>query len=293
MTLKNAGAWTASLLLLAGCATSMASSSPSGRLDRAAETKAALFESYTRAAGDLQPSFSAPADVARALDVAAAYDPRGLESGMIAYAGAAAMQDPAFVAGVRKAAGRQPGLAKRLAADPDAVLALPGARAAAGRASSALMGRATPIERVGAAATKASYTSQRQAWARAAAPDSRTRLARVKSAPSRAPGPDVARLYATAAAGGRGARGGPGPVVTRGVALAALNILGEGARARGLMTEPKSGMCLRMAKLNLHQCLASAGPSYEDIYCLGRHGLTETAQCVETAARGPARRAAG
>jgi len=288
---NTAAGWTASLLLLAGCATSIATPTPSARLDRTAEAKAALFESYTHAAGGLQPRFSAPGDVARALDVAAAYDPKNLESGMIAYAGAAAMQDAAFAAGVRKAAARQPGLARKLAADPGAALSLPGARTAAGRASAALMRQAAPIERAGAAATKASYSSQRQAWARATAPDPRARLARVKSAPSRAPGPDVARLYATAAAGG--GRGGPSPVVTRGVALAALNILGEGKRARGLMSEPKSGMCLRMAKLNLHQCLASAGPAYEDIYCLGRHGLSETAQCVETAARAPVRRAAG
>jgi hypothetical protein len=46
-------------------------------------------------------------------------------------------------------------------------------------------------------------------------------------------------------------------------------------------------MCLRMAKLNLYQCLASAGPHYEDIYCLGQHAMMETAQCVTEAVKPP------
>ena len=35
-----------------------------------------------------------------------------------------------------------------------------------------------------------------------------------------------------------------------------------------------------MAKLNLYQCLASAGPHYEDIYCLGQHAMIDPGQCV-------------
>lgn len=291
--LRLSWGWTASFVLLAGCATGVTSSSQAVRLDRAAEARAAAFESYTRAAGGVPATFQRAADVARALDVAAAYEPKALEGGMIAYAGAAALQDASFVAGVRKAARVQPGLARRLAANPQAALDLPGARSAAGRASAALARQAAPIDRAGAAATKASYTIQRQPWSQAASPDPRGRLARVKSAASRAPGSDPARLYAAVAKGGGGLRGSPSPVVARGVAVAALSVLGEGGRARSLLAEPRSGQCLRLAKLNLHQCLASAGPAYEDVYCLGRHGLSETAQCVESAARGPVRRAAG
>jgi hypothetical protein len=43
-----------------------------------------------------------------------------------------------------------------------------------------------------------------------------------------------------------------------------------------------------MAKLNLYQCMAVAGPQYEDIYCLGQHGMSDTGQCVGTAAHGAA-----
>jgi hypothetical protein len=43
-----------------------------------------------------------------------------------------------------------------------------------------------------------------------------------------------------------------------------------------------------MAKLNLYQCLASAGPQYEDIYCLGQHAMIDPGQCVADAAHAPA-----
>ncbi|WP_374576264.1 hypothetical protein [Phenylobacterium sp.] len=282
----------AAAIVLSGCASTPGPSAEAVRLDRGVEARAAAFDAYARSAGALDANFTSTKDVAHALDVAAAYEPRSLEGGMIAFAGAAALQDPAFAAGVRKAARAQPGLARRLAANPDAALQLPGGRAAAARASAALMRQAAPLEHAGAAATKASYAMQKQAWARAAAPDPRGRLARVKAAGAHAPaGSDPAALYASAGRGG--GRGSTSPVAVRGVAVAALSVLGEGGRAKALLSEPRSGQCLRLAKLNLHQCLASAGPNYEDVYCLGRHALSETAQCVETAAKGPMRRAAG
>src|SRR5206468_3338808 len=84
--------------------------------------------------------------------------------------------------------------------------------------------------------------------------------------------------------------GSGGPVVARGVALAALSVLGEEGRGRGLMHDPRPASCMRIAKLNLYQCLASAGPQYEDIYCLGQHAMIDPGQCVADAARPPAPR---
>jgi hypothetical protein len=55
------------------------------------------------------------------------------------------------------------------------------------------------------------------------------------------------------------------------------------------MSEPRAGSCLRIAKLNLYQCLASAGPQYEDIYCLGQHAMMDPGQCVVDASHAPAR----
>ena len=67
--------------------------------------------------------------------------------------------------------------------------------------------------------------------------------------------------------------------------------MGESGRAGALMSEPRSGMCVRVAKLNLYQCLAAAGPYYEDIYCLAQHAMLEPAGCASEAVR-PMRTAA-
>jgi hypothetical protein len=75
------------------------------------------------------------------------------------------------------------------------------------------------------------------------------------------------------------------PVVQRGLAVAALASMGvagdsDDASVETLLNEPEDGACLNMSKLNLYQCLAVAGPWYEDIFCLGEHALGETAQCI-------------
>jgi hypothetical protein len=57
-------------------------------------------------------------------------------------------------------------------------------------------------------------------------------------------------------------------------------------RLSPLLTETSSAQCLRMAKLNLYQCMAVAGPQYEDIFCMGQHAMYDTAQCVGAAAHG-------
>ena len=78
------------------------------------------------------------------------------------------------------------------------------------------------------------------------------------------------------------------PVVARGLTLAALAVLGEageehGDRVAALLVEDASAQCLKMARLNLYQCLAVAGPNYEDVFCLGQHAMMETARCVAAA----------
>jgi hypothetical protein len=39
-----------------------------------------------------------------------------------------------------------------------------------------------------------------------------------------------------------------------------------------------------MAKLNLFQCMAVAGPHYEDVFCLSQHAMLEAGQCLAEAA---------
>lgn len=246
--------------------------------------QAGAFESFTRRASAISPEFSGAGEVTQGLQAGAAYEPKQLEAGMIAYAAMAALQEPGFVAGVRKAGGRD--LARRLAANPDAALDLPGGAAAAGRANAALHRRGEALAGAGARVKKAAYSVQRQKWSTARLTNGPARLAQVKrisTAGYRPNAEDRGRLSAAVAEGGR--RGGASPVVSRGVALAALTVLGQEGQGRSLLSEPRSGACLRWAKMNFHQCLASAGTAYEDIYCLGVHAMSETGQCVVEATK--------
>lgn len=283
---------TAALAVLAGCATTPPKqfAGPAARSDARLEAQASAFESFMRNAQAIDGSFAGPAEVTEALRVGAGYEPKQLEAGMVAYAAVAALQEPKFVAGVRKAAqdktaGR--GLAARLAARPDLAAGLPGADAGAARASAALYRQGEALAASGRRVKKASYDIQRQSWAKVFVPDARGRLTRVKqisNAGYRPASGDQSRLYSAVSAGGRKSPAGS-PVVNRGLAVAALTVLGEEGRARTLMAEPRTGMCVRVAKLNYYQCLASAGPYYEDIYCLAQHAMLEPAGCATDALR--------
>ena len=283
----------ATLLVLAACASTPVSKGGGGpvsaQADRRLESQAAAFESFMRNARGIDATFANPAAVAEGLRIGSGYEPKQLEAGMVAYAALAALQEPKFVAGVRKAAQDKSGkgLAARLAARPDLAATLPGADAGAARAAAALYRQGEALEASGKRVKKASYDIQRQAWAKVFVPDAKARLTRVKqisSAGYRPAGGDQAQLYSTLAQGGK--RGGPpSPMVSRGLAVAALTVLGESGRAGALMSEPRSGMCVRVAKLNLYQCLAAAGPYYEDIYCLAQHGMLEPAGCATDSVR--------
>ncbi|HEY0649280.1 hypothetical protein [Phenylobacterium sp.] len=277
---------------LAGCATSTPKPTPradsgggaSAVFDVGLAGQAAAFEAFTRRAAGIDPSFANPAEISEQLRTAAGYEPRQLEAAMIAYAAMAAMQEPRFVQTVR-AGGRD--LGRRLASDPDAALNLPGGPAAAARANAALARRGEALASAGARVKKTSYSIQHQPWSRARVPNAPQRLAAVKQAAGyRAEAADRARLTAAIAEGGR--RGGTSPVIARGVAVAALTVLGQDSAARGLMSERNAGQCLRSAKLNYHQCLAASGTHYEDIYCLGVHAMSDPGQCVVEATK-PAR----
>lgn len=290
----------AGVLLLASCATSAPpppQAARSAHVDVGLANQAIAFESFTRRASAVSPGFASVAEVSQGLQAGAAYEPKQLEASMIAYAAMAALQEPAFVAGVKKASSSQGGgrdLGRRLAADPDAALDLPGGAAAAGRANAALHRRGEALAGAGARVKKAAYSVQKQGWSKAKVTNGPARLAQVKrisTAGHRATADDRARLTAAVAEGGR--RGGASPVVSRGVALAALTVLGQEGQGRSLLSEPKAGACLRWAKMNFHQCLASAGTQYEDIYCLGVHAMAETGQCVVDATKPARMRRAG
>ena len=285
---KIRAAAAACALTLAACASTPAHrESAAPQADPRLEIQAQAFESFMRRGAAISPAFAGPAGVTDALAAGAAYDPVALESGMIAYVAVAALQEPRFVAGLRASArGRaRADLAQRLVARPDLIAELPGAAAAEARASAALSRQGEALGADGRRVKAASYGVQHQGWANTKVADPRGRLLRVKqiaNAGYRPMGDDRALLYRAVAQGP--IHGGPAtPVVQRGVALAALSVLGDRDGGQNLASEPKSAMCLRLAKLNFHQCLASAGPYYEDIYCLGQHAMIDPGKCVSEA----------
>ena len=286
--IKSAGA-AAALALVAGCATTesappQAQAPVGATASRGLAAQASAFESFVRHARTVDGDFSGPAEVAQALQAGASHDPKELEAGMVAYAAMAALQEPKFVAAVR--AQNRGDFARRLAANPNIALTLPGGEAAGARASGALYAQGAALTGVGQRVKKASYTVQHQAWSKANA-GGRPRLERVKRISQAGYQPareDTGKLFTSLADGGK--RGGrASPLVARGVALAALSAIGQEGQGRSLMSDPKTSACLRIAKLNLYQCLASAGPHYEDIYCLGAHAMIEPGQCVVDATK--------
>jgi hypothetical protein len=81
-------------------------------------------------------------------------------------------------------------------------------------------------------------------------------------------------------------------LIVRGLNIAALALLGaagedQAAQLAPLFDDPRDELCLSTAKLNLYQCLASAKPHYEYVFCLGQHMMADTAQCVRYAAGAP------
>ncbi len=274
----------------------------SGLSHRALED-AAVYARFVAETGSLNGKFKDGNDVRRALKASASWEQNQLQSGEIAYAALAALQEPEFVEGLRRAA-REGGagrIADQLLRDPAAVLDLPGAERAAARASSALAAQADRVMAAGKVVKQSAYDVQHQAWSKQAVTDRPQRLALIKTLSSTrsGDGPEASAHLSRAvlalsrgeADGGRA--GAPSAVVLRGVSLAALAVLGRAGddhakEVQAVMTEPANDMCLKMAKLNLFQCLAVAGPKYEDIFCMGEHGLKETASCMTKAVSTPA-----
>ena len=267
---------------------------------------AAAFEAYMERAANVTPAFSNGAAVEQSLIVAAAYEPRQLASGAVAYAAVAALQDAAFVESVRqyaKSPAQRAEVAANLVRDPAYVVGLPNASGAAGLAFAALNNHGTRVRIAGEQVKQAAYTVQKQAWSKVAIPNREARLANVKAlATSLAPAEQTAIERLRAVALGQqpsnlsaGSQQPPyTPVVVRGMAIAALSALGYGEDPNwtqafhNLLTEPAhaggASYCLNLSKMNLNQCLAVSKPWYEDVFCLGQHVMIDTGQCIVQAA---------
>jgi hypothetical protein len=253
---------------------------------------AAAYESYVRSAAAIDPQFTDARSVQSALTVAESYNPSQLQEGAIAYAAALALRNHAFVDGVRAQNDR--GLAEALIADPADVLHLPGAFAAARDVSGVMQAQAAAVRGAGRQISGAAYSVQHQAWSRGPVDEPQKILVLAKTSAMKLATADLAskrRLLDSIAVAPRESSATPPPSdeVTQGLALAAVAILGGAGDAQESRFEPllrdlRNEDCLRMARMNLNQCLAVAGPQYEDVFCLGQHAVGETGQCLLAAA---------
>jgi len=266
-------------------------------LSPAVVANAAAYEDYMAKAALVDPNFKSGADVAQALKLGASDDPQALLRGEIAYAAIAALQDPDYVSAIRTYSENDIGrrqLAQLIEQDPRYVLGITGSNTAAGLAIAVLMDQGRKLSADGAAVKQSAYDVQHQAWSKEFVPDRDERLASAKNSSGFAfsgRAEELAHLQRAAAGFEPLALNAPPatapypPVVIRGLAVAALALLGEAGEENEtlvapLLTDPTSANCLNMAKLNLYQCLAVAKPYYEDIFCLGEHVLHDTGECV-------------
>ena len=256
---------------------------------------AQAYADYMKKAGSISGGFKSGASVAEAVKTGAGYEMHQLQEGAIAYAALTALQEPAFVAGARqllREGDSGASFAAELSAQPDAVLNIAGADAAAARAASALHRHGVHLVSSGAEVKQAAYDVQHSAWSKSQVTDPDGRLAAAKVISARRlelrndEAPELKKAVLLEAAGdGEAVRS---PLVTRALAVAALAAIGQlkdgDANLEALVSEPRSADCLKMAKLNLFQCLSVSRPHYEDIFCLGQHAMMDTGQCMVRAA---------
>ena len=268
---------------------------------------ASVYVTFIADVGTIKAGFEDAESIQAALRKGAAYDPAQLSQGMIAYASIIALQSPEYVAGVRQF-GVDPAQRRQviaaIVADPAYAAALPGAEAAASLIVATLGQDINAMTAIADSVENDAYTVQgrsdpRRRWAIVPIPERERRLESAKtiSAGHMLPSPEAsARLFAAAHAG-TGLAVTPGaarppytPAVVNALAIAALAALGaagDEARANtdALMTESTSEFCLNMSKLNLFQCLAASRPSYEDMFCVGRHIVRDLATCTRGSTR--------
>ena len=258
-----------------------------------------------REVGSIQAGFPDAASIQNAMHKGAAYDPATLSRGMIAYGSIIALQSPEFVAGVRTYAvdpETRADVVANIIRDPSYAAGLPGADVAAGLIIATLGQDISALTTVADAVENDAYTIQerrdpRRRWAVVPIPDRAVRLETAKtiSAGQMLPSAEEsARLFA-AANSGSGLNLAPAskappytPAVVHSLAIAALAALGAAgdearANTEALSIETNAQFCLDMSKLNLFQCLAASRPSYEDMFCVGRHIVRDLATCTAQA----------
>jgi len=268
-------------------------------LGRRVTDAATAYDGYVRRAAAINPGFSDPAAVQQAVKAGTDYQPQQLQQGIVAYAAMIALRNPSFVEGVRAQAQADPAFADRVSAQPVAVLQVPGAAQAAMDVAGVLRAHGIVLQSTGRAIGKAAYDIQAQSWSKQPVANPVEVLAGVKASAAQAraaDAPSEKMLLQSLVSAPRSEFSGPPsatPAVVRGMAVAALAVMGragdkEDLRVATLLQDALAADCLKLAMLNMNQCLAAAGPHYDDVFCVGEHAVGETARCVSAAADGSA-----
>ncbi|NBW06872.1 MAG: hypothetical protein EBR82_02470 [Caulobacteraceae bacterium] len=280
---------------------------PPVTLNASVADAASIYVSFMRDVGTIRAGFPDAESIQQAMRKGAAYDPAQLSRGMIAYASILALQSPEFVMGVRQYAADPAQRRQVIAAiinDPAYAATLPGADYAAGLIISTVGQDISALTTIADAVEGDAYTIQerrdpRRRWAVVPIPNREVRLQTAKTISENRMLPtaeESARLFAAGNSGqGLNLSAGPSrapytPAVANALAIAALAALGaagEDAKANtdALAIDTSSEFCLSMSKLNLYQCLAASRPSYEDMFCVGRHIVRDLATCATTSTR--------
>jgi hypothetical protein len=267
-------------------------------LPRSVVELASVYEADTQRVSAVDPAEFTNGDrVAAALKTAEGYETDQFQKGQAAYGAIVALQDPTFVATLREFAKdpqRRAQVANALMTDPSYVTTLKGADSAAGLVISVFSDTGKKMIEQGGRIQQAAYDVQHQSWSKADVVDRPGRLALAKSlSQERQQAVEVATLRLEQNAKGAQAMGLAAPpasppytpLVARSLAVAAMAAIGEGGdeyapQLTALLAENNEGQCLHLAKLNLYQCLSVAKPHYEDVFCLGKHAVGDTGQCV-------------
>jgi len=266
--------------------------------------QASAYRAYIARTATISPTFADGEAVAQSLKAGEAYEPGQLLRGAIAYGAVVALQDPAFVAGVRKYAGdpeQRRTIAYEVMKDPAYAVGFSGSASAAGLVMAALGGDGKRLLELGRSVKQAAYDVQHSPWSKADVPGRDVRLALAKelsTTPLMGETAETARLQQAVTGsmpmGLSGEMASPPytPLVIRSLAVAALAALGYAdeasiAQVTPILADPRASTCLNMSKLNLYQCLAVAKPHYEDVFCLGQHVLMDTGSCLMQGAGAP------
>jgi len=263
--------------------------------------QASAYSAYVRHASAISPAFANGAQVSDAVRTGAAYQPDQLLRGAIAYGAVAALQDPAFVSGLKAYAGdpvQRQTIAFEIMKDPAYVVGIAGSDSAAGLVIAALGENGRRVLDQGRRVKQAAYDVQGSAWSKGDVAGRDARLLQAKQL-SATPGlgevEETTRLQQASigaqplALTGTAVAPPYSPMVIRSLAVAGLAALGFADDTHlqyvtPLVTDPASATCLNMSKLNLYQCLAVAKPYYEDVFCLGQHVMEDTGACLIKAA---------